>query len=152
MRIRRNTKENSGKWEIWIKVIPIVLTAIGLAFTAYQWSVTQRKNQSKINTWEDKKKTYQELLTIIGKIGATKGNDSLLHLYSSEFEAFYLARMRQAEGNDTLLIFQMMMMKKDIQNSLQHKVDFYHADKLEKTCQKLSLQIRDAIAKGDEEL
>ena len=45
----------------------------------------------------------------------------------------------------------MMMMMKDIHNSIKGKEDYYQVDKLEKTCTKLSVQIREAIQKGDEQ-
>lgn len=151
MSIKKNNIENKNSWDIWIKVIPIALTAIGLAFGAYQWHHSTKKTESEKKTWEQKKVTYNGLLSTIGKIVAYKGNDSLLKVYSLEFDEYYFAKMKQAEGNDSLLIFQMMMMKKDIQNSIRHKGDFYQNDKLGKTCKKLSDQISEAIIKGDEQ-
>lgn len=151
MNTKKIKKGSDSKFDTWIKVIPIVLTTIGLVFGSYQWYASHKRSQSELKTWEQKKQTYQDLLSLIGEIGAAKDNDSLLRIYSPKFDAFYLAKMKQAEGNDTLLIFQMMMMKKDIKNSMLHKNDFYQSDKLGKTCKKLSDQISETIKKGDEE-
>lgn len=148
---RKAKPEEKSTWDTWLKIIPILLTAISLAFGIYQWYETHQRTESEKDTWKQKKQTYQGLLSLIGEIGANKDNDSLLLAYSKNFDKFYLSTMKQAEGNDSLLTLQMMIMRKDIHNTLSHKSDYYQADKLGKTCKKLSDLISAAIENGDKQ-
>jgi hypothetical protein len=151
MSIRKDKTKSKISLGSWTTIIPMILTTIGLIFGGYQWYVANKKSSSQKKTWEQNKQVYFDLVSLVGDIGANKNNDSMLQVLSSKFDAFFLAKMRHAKKNDSLITFYMMMMQKDMQNTINHKIDYYQPDKLGNTCKKLSDQVNEIITKGDKE-
>jgi hypothetical protein len=143
MSIQKN-KPVSNKTDLWFKIIPIVLTACGLAFGVYQW---QRTKQREL--WNGEREYYMQLQSLAGQIAAAKGNDSLLTVLSAKLNEEAIGKARTYEMNDSVLVMRMMMMKKDLRNTLRHKDDYYQSDKLSKTSMMLSDYLGKKINEGD---
>jgi hypothetical protein len=143
-----NTSEGKGKkLDLWLKVIPIVLTATGLFFAIYKGCL-KPPNKTEEESWTTMKKTYGEITDLAGKISAAKANndDSLLKKLSVEFNSYYFGKMRNAHPR---VESQMLMVKRNLNDALQKIVDYYYPDLLERSCLSLVDSIKLSIAEGD---
>ncbi len=108
--------------------------------------------QSASDTWDQKKTIYQELIVLVGEISANAEDLDTLASLNQEFKEFYEGRMIFAESNDPKLLRRMMVLRKDLENQLDAKSDFYLPDKLQQSCRNLIKQLNVTIRKGDRTL
>ncbi len=107
------------------------------------------KGTSKKTSWDYKKSVFQKLIDLVGKISANSGNDETLRELKPQFDEFYEGSMIYAESNDSELLKRMMILRKDYENTLEGKKDYYKPEKLKQSCQKLIKQLHTTISKGD---
>ena len=150
-----NTKKPSpvvvNKSDLWFKIIPLLLTAAGLAFGVYQWVSTHKKNSSQQDSWQTRKTDLRNVSALIGKISASADNDSLLKIYALTYEEQCMSKAKYLAGDDSLMIYDMIMLKKDLQNQLVHKIDINNPGKLKTVATRLNRRITDEITKTDRE-
>ncbi len=141
----------------------ILLTFMILVWSIALFSLVIYYNQSQDNndktegtenelvkaTWIHKKSIFQELIVLTGKISANSKNDSILIELKPRFDEFYEGSMIYAEANDRELLKRMMILKKDYENRIKKREDFYKPEKLKQSCQKLIKQLNSTISKGD---
>ncbi|MGB5819564.1 MAG: hypothetical protein WBG90_08770 [Saonia sp.] len=101
------------------------------------------------DTWNHKKSIFQELIVLTGKISANSNNDSILKELKPKFNEFYEGSMIYAEANDRELLKRMMILRKDYENEIQKREDYYKPEKLKQSCQKLIKQLNSTISQGD---
>jgi hypothetical protein len=106
-------------------------------------------NELISETWKYKKSIFQELITLTGKISANSNNDSMLADLKPKFDEFYEGSMIHAEANDRELLKRMMILRKDYENRIEKREDFYRPEKLKQSCQKLIKQLNSTISRGD---
>ncbi|NEU09788.1 hypothetical protein GZH53_15785 [Flavihumibacter sp. R14] len=151
MGIKRSTRGQPGKFELILKIIPILLSFVGLLFAGYRLVVEHKNTIAEEQSWILKKEILADVQTLSGRIYAARDNDSLLRIYLLEFESHLSGDMKLAGGKDSLLMLRMLSVQKDIKNSLLHQDDFYQNNKLGKSCKQLSDQLTEAIEKGDKQ-
>jgi hypothetical protein len=106
---------------------------------------------SALDTWNDKKLVYSELINLVGKISSNSADSTKLKEYKPKFDEFYEGSMIYAEADNRELLKRMMILRKDYENTLENKADFYKPDKLKESCRKLIKALGATIEKGDAE-
>ncbi len=143
------TKEPGKKMDIWLKIIPIALTAIGLSYTIYLGFKPSKKHADE--TWQETKKIYNEVRDLAGEIVAAKrsNNDSLLKRLSGEFNK-YLIKLKGVNESENVRD-QMTVVYGYLDDAIKGIEIISAPDMLEKSCAELTTKIIESINKVDKE-
>lgn len=122
-----------------IPIIILTLTIIGCILFAISL-------QSSKDTWNEKKIIYKNLIELIGNISANSNSVEELKKLKPEFDRYYEGEMIFAEANHPELLQRMMILRKDYENQILGRIDYYQTDKLKQSCQKLIKQLSETIS------
>jgi hypothetical protein len=154
MATSKNKPADNGKdkkVELWIKIVPIVLTAIGVFFAIYKGLITPPAvNTLQQETWKKTRDTYGAISDLTTRIIYAKsiGNDSLLQALSADFNSYRLVKLKVVNESKRVNN-QMTDLYAILDDAVHHQVDALNPNILEDACRHLADSIRVSITEGD---
>jgi hypothetical protein len=144
-------KKNADKAKptsAWLTIIPIILTAIGLAFTIYQG--TKADHEEEKTSWKETKRVYSEISELTGKLTTAKRmNDSTA--LDSLFNIFNEYRITKIKivNESPRVNNQMTLLYSYLDDAVHGIDDGTNSNALEMACRQLADSIRVSINEGD---
>lgn len=106
--------------------------------------------KSSTDTWNNQKSDLNKLMALVGNISANTKNENELLRLKPKFDGFFGGSMISIEANDPELLKRMLLLRKDYENHLKGRFDYYQKDnKLNQSCNKLIKQLSAKIASED---
>lgn len=154
MAISKNKAADNGndkKIELWIKIVPIVLTAVGVFFAIYKGSITPPAvNTLQQESWKKTRDTYGAISDLTTRIIYAKsiGNDTLLQALSADFNSYRLVKLKVVNESERVNN-QMTDLFAVLEDAVHHQVDVLNPNILEDACRHLADSIKVSINEGD---
>jgi hypothetical protein len=144
-------EDGSNKIDLWIKIVPIALTAIGLFFGIYKGSQsTPSINVLEQESWKKTREVYSGIADLTAKIIEAKSRgkqeymDSLYH----QFISYKVVRLK-AVNESKRVNDQMTEVYDVLQDAVKGNEDILNPNNLEDACRKLADSIKVSINEGD---
>lgn len=144
-------KDTSSKIDLWIKIIPIFLTAIGLFFGIYKGcQSTPSVNVMEQESWKKTRDVYSEISDLTAKIIEAKssGNSTLLNNLYHEFISYKVVKLKVVNESKRVND-QMTNLFDALDDAVHDREDILNPNALENACRKLADSIKISINEGD---
>jgi hypothetical protein len=143
-------EKSTEKIDLWIKIVPIVLAAVGLFFTIYKGCKVDTTNSLEQDSWRATRVAYNKMTTLTGEIikAHASKNDTALQRLFYEFNGVRVADLK-AVNESKRVNDQMTNLYSKLDDAIHHVEDVYNSNALEDACRQLEDSIRVSINEGD---